>query len=80
MKTQIFHHAENNLQKNPLKETKILQNIVTLLLGNLNFQHKPKNIIFQKSSYKNRPIITLGPKPFKLLYSIVNLNTLSLHW
>jgi hypothetical protein len=24
---------------------------------NLKFQHKPKYIIFQKSSYKNRPII-----------------------
>jgi hypothetical protein len=27
-------------------------------MTNLKFQHKPKNIIiFQKSSYKNRPII-----------------------
>jgi hypothetical protein len=32
METQIFHHAKNiiNLQKNPLKETKILQDIITL--------------------------------------------------
>ncbi len=28
------------------------------IITNLKFQHKPKNIIFQKSSYnKNRPII-----------------------
>jgi hypothetical protein len=45
-----------NLQKNPLKETKILQDIITLqLILSLN---KSQNIIFQKSSYKNRPIIT----------------------
>jgi hypothetical protein len=37
------------------KETKILHNSIT----NLKFQHKPKNIIFQKSSYKNRPIIII---------------------
>jgi hypothetical protein len=38
-KTQIFHHAKNMiLKKNPLKETKILENIIT----NLKFQHKPK--------------------------------------
>ncbi len=32
MKTQIFHHAKiiPNLQKNPLKETKILQDNITL--------------------------------------------------
>jgi hypothetical protein len=78
-KLKNFTMQKYNLQKNPLKETKTFQNIVTLLLGNLTFQHKPKYIIFQKSSYKNRPI-NLGPKAFKLLYSIVNLNTLSLPW
>jgi hypothetical protein len=41
----------------PLKETKILQDIITLVM-NLKLQHASKNIIFQKSSYKNRPIIT----------------------
>ncbi len=30
MKTQIFHHAKYNLKKDLLKETKILQNIITL--------------------------------------------------
>jgi len=38
-----------------------------------------QNIIFQKSSYKNRPI-TWRPKTIKLLYSIMNLNTISLPW
>jgi hypothetical protein len=47
METQIFHHAKYNLQKNSLKETKILQDII---------------IVFQKSSYKNRPITYLGVK------------------
>jgi hypothetical protein len=41
------------LPKNPLKETKSLQDIINSGT-NLKFQHKPKNIIFQKSSYKNK--------------------------
>jgi len=47
-----------NLQKNPLKkETKILQkdNIITLLLLISSF-NTSQNIIFHKSSYRNRPI------------------------
>jgi hypothetical protein len=51
-----------NLQKNPLKETKILQDIITLGLIS-SFNTTSQNIIFQKSSYKNRPIIIyLGAK------------------
>jgi hypothetical protein len=38
-----------------------------------------QSIIFQKSSYRNKPI-TWGPKSLKLLYSIMNLNTISLPW
>jgi hypothetical protein len=30
--TQIFHHAKISSSKNPLKETKILQGIITLYL------------------------------------------------
>jgi outer membrane protein assembly factor BamA len=30
METQIFHHAKIESSKNPLKETKILQDITTL--------------------------------------------------
>jgi hypothetical protein len=30
MKTQIFHHAKIKSSKNPLKETKILQDIRTI--------------------------------------------------
>jgi uncharacterized metal-binding protein len=49
-----------NLQKNPLKETKILQDIITLqLISSFSIS---QNIIFQKSSFKNRPIITLRAK------------------
>jgi hypothetical protein len=56
METQIFHHAKNlSLQKNPLKQTKILQDIITLeLISSFNTS---QNIILQKYSYKNRPII-----------------------
>jgi hypothetical protein len=40
--TQIFHLAKiYNLKKNPLKETKIFQNIYNSII-NLKFQHKPK--------------------------------------
>jgi hypothetical protein len=63
-----------NLLKNILKETKLLQNITTLsLIPSFNTSH---NIIFQKSSYKNKPT-TWGPKSIKLLYSIMNINTIS---
>jgi hypothetical protein len=58
METQIFHHAKKqkpNLQKNPLKGTKIFQDIITLYL--IPSFNTGQNIIFQKSSYKNRPII-----------------------
>jgi hypothetical protein len=44
------------------------------IITNLNTS---QNIIFQKSSYKNRPIITLGLNSLKLPYSIMNLNTRS---
>jgi hypothetical protein len=59
METQTFQHAKRkkktNLQKNPLIETKIFQDIITLhLISSFN---TGQNIIFQKSSYKNRPII-----------------------
>jgi hypothetical protein len=30
METQIFHHAKRQSSKNPLKETKILKDIMTL--------------------------------------------------
>jgi hypothetical protein len=48
MKTQIFHHAKiiPNLQKNPLKETIILQDIITLWL--ISSFNTSQNIIFQK--------------------------------
>jgi hypothetical protein len=38
---------------------------------------EPKHNIIQKFSYKKR-LITWGPKSLKLLYSILNLNTISL--
>jgi hypothetical protein len=41
METQIFHHAKMQSSKNPLKQTKILQDIITLV-PNLKFEHKPK--------------------------------------
>jgi hypothetical protein len=39
--------------KNPLKETKILQDIIRTLLELISSFNTSPNIIFQKSSYKN---------------------------
>jgi len=81
---QKKNHGNSNIspcknvifKKNPLKETK-LQNIRTLsLIPSFNTS---QNIIFQKSLHKNRPT-TWGPKSIKLLYSIMNLNKISLPW
>jgi hypothetical protein len=66
---------KHNLQKHSSKETKILQNTITLQL--ISSFNTSQNITFQKSSYKNRPI-TKEQKSIKLLYSIMNLNTISL--
>jgi len=54
METQIFYHTKIKSSENPLKETKILQDIRILdLISSFNTS---QNIIFQKSSHKNRPI------------------------
>jgi hypothetical protein len=51
---QIFHHSKKySLPKIPPKETKILQDITTLYLTNLQVSTQAKIIIFQKFSYKN---------------------------
>jgi hypothetical protein len=64
-------------KKNPLKETKFLQDITILsLIPSFNTS---QNIIFKKSLYKIKPI-THGPKFVKLLYFIMNLNTISSPW
>jgi hypothetical protein len=78
MEIPIFHHAKINLQKkNPSKETKFFQDItIVSLIPSFNTS---QNIIFQKSLHKNRPT-TWGPKFVKLLYFIMNLNTISLPW
>jgi hypothetical protein len=40
--------------KNPLKETQILQDVIILYL--ISSFNSSQNIIFQKSSYNNKPI------------------------
>jgi hypothetical protein len=58
METQIFHHAKiYQSSKIPLKETKILQDTYYNSVTNLTSFNTSQNIIFQKSSYKNRAII-----------------------
>jgi len=61
-KNIIFKQSSKRIQ-NP---TKYYDSVT-----NLKFQQR-LNIVFQKSSYKNRPI-TEGPESIKLLYSIMNL-------
>jgi hypothetical protein len=58
---------KNIILKNPLKKTKILQAVITLLL--ISSFNTSESIIFQKSSCKNKTI-PQGPKSLKLLYSI----------
>jgi len=54
---KYFTMQKYNLQKNHLKETKILQDIRTILT-NLKFQHKPKISSFKNPHIKiNRPIM-----------------------
>ncbi len=49
-KNMIFKKKSSKRNQNP---SRYYNSIIT----NLKFQHKPKYIIFQKSLYKNRPII-----------------------
>jgi hypothetical protein len=59
MKIQIFHHAKMTIfeKKSLWKETKILQDIITLeLISSFNTS---QNINFQKSLYQNRPSIII---------------------
>jgi hypothetical protein len=63
-------------KKNPLKSNQNPSRYYNSIITNLNFQHKPKNIIiFQKSSYKKIDILLpRSPKSLKLtIYSIMNL-------
>jgi len=59
-------------QKSSKKKPKSFKIIITLELFISTFNTN-QNIIFQKSSYKNRPI-TEGPKFLNLLYSTMKLN------
>ncbi len=65
-----------NLQKNPQKETKILQDIIINSITNLKFQLKPKYIIFQKSSYRRRSCLYLfvAEISYKLSFSFTKWN------
>ncbi len=49
METQIFHHPKNyNLAKKSSKTNQNPSRYYNSIITNLKFQHKPKNIIFQK--------------------------------
>jgi hypothetical protein len=57
---KYFIMQKYNLQKNPLKETKILQDTHYNSVTKSPVSTQSQNIIFQKSSYKNRPTTTKG--------------------
>jgi hypothetical protein len=63
-KLKYFTMQKYNLPKNPLKETKILQDIITLYTLISNFKTCQK-FISQKSSYKNRSIYLRGQNPLR---------------
>jgi len=56
-KNNIIFKKSSERNQNP---SRYYNSIIT----NLKFQHKPKYIIFQKSSYKNRPIDRQSLSPF----------------
>jgi hypothetical protein len=79
----------HNLQKNPLKRNPnpsryYYYYYCNSIITNLKSQHKSKISYSFKNPHlkKKRPIIiiiiTYGPKSLDLLYSIMNLNTMSL--
>jgi hypothetical protein len=57
-KCKYFTMQKYNLQKNPLKETKILQDIIILLL--ISSFNTSQNIICQKSSYQKDLLLPRG--------------------
>jgi hypothetical protein len=73
IKSQMCHNAKIYFSNNPHKETKILPTIITLPL--ISSSNTSQNLIFQKSSYRNRPGITYGPE-WRMLYT--NQNTISM--
>jgi hypothetical protein len=60
-KFKYFTMQKYILQQNPLKEIKILQDIITLYL--ISSFKASQNIVFQKSLYKNRSITPRGQNP-----------------
>ncbi len=59
-----------NLQKNPQKQTKILQDIIITMITNLKFQHKPKYGSFKKKPHikidQGYLLLLRGQKSLKL--------------
>ncbi len=55
METQTFQHAKTYSSKNPLKKNQNPSTYNNSIITNLKF-NTSQNIIFQRSSYKNRPI------------------------
>jgi hypothetical protein len=60
-KFKYFNMQKYNLQNNPLKETKILQDIMTLT--NLKFQHKPKYHHVSKILVEKKDLLPRGRNP-----------------
>jgi hypothetical protein len=71
METQIFHHAKILSSKNSLKETKILEDIITLYT-------QAKISCFKNPHIKIDLLLPRGQNPLRYVHSIMNLNTISL--
>jgi len=75
-KLKYFTMQMYNLQKNPLKETQNASRYYNSITNLKLNKHKPKISSFTNPHVKIS-LLPRGQNPFKLLYSIMNLNTIS---
>jgi len=60
--SNIISPSRNIIFQKSSKRNQIPSRYYNSIITNLKFQHKPKSIMFQKSSYKNRSITYIGAK------------------
>jgi hypothetical protein len=76
-KEELWNLKYFTMQKYNLQETKILQDIITLeLISKVSTQAKISS--FTNPHHIKIDLLLRGQNPLKLLYSIMNLNTISL--
>jgi hypothetical protein len=76
MEIEVLHHKYNVQKSSKRNQNPSSYYNSTITKSQVSTQAKISSL---KNPHKNRPI-TYGPKSLKLLYSIMNLNTVSLPW